>query len=611
MAAGVEEAAPPHSTFDTVLVLDFGSQTSHLILRRLRSLNVYAEMLPCTAKLKDLSWTPVGIVLSGGPASVYDEGAPHVDPAIFDLGVPILGICYGCQEIAWRVGAENVAPGEAREYGHADVTIRKVGDSSHVDRLFEGLGDIMHVYMSHFDKLIRLPEGFVPIASTQNSEFAGIAHQTKPIFGIQFHPELSHTPRGTELLKNFAVGICGAKQQWVMSDFIKHEIIRIRKLVGDKAQVIGAVSGGVDSTVAARLMQEAIGERFHAILVDNGVMRLNECQEVQETLQRHLGINLTIVDGADLFLGRLKGVPEPETKRKIIGGTFIDLFEAEAVRIEKAAENTPNAGKVEFFVQGTLYPDVIESLSFKGPSATIKTHHNVGGLPARMMNGQGLKLIEPLRELFKDEVREFGRQLGIHDDLVMRHPFPGPGIAIRIIGEVTPERVAIARKADHIFISMIKEAGIYNKMSQAYAGLDTSKGTCSKPYLLGRDYGPFRRQSSTYTSMKLTIGIVLAVGVMGDNRVYGIFPLEKMGQAMKINLIVSGYIIILRAVTTTDFMSAEPYEFDFGLIKQIARRIVNEVDGVSRVTYDITSKPPGMCMPAGQDLELLTRYRNH
>ncbi|EQK99488.1 GMP synthase [Ophiocordyceps sinensis CO18] len=539
MAPVNDDAAPPHSTFDTILVLDFGSQTSHLIIRRLRALNVYAEMLPCTTRLQDLTWSPVGIILSGGPSSVYDQGAPHVDPAVFDLGVPILGICYGCQELAWRADAENVAPGEAREYGHADVAVRKAGGSSHVDKLFEGLGDIMHVYMSHFDKLVHLPQGFVTVASTQNSEFAGIAHQSKPVFGIQFHPELSHTPRGTELLQNFAVAICGAKQHWVMSDFIKHEITRIRKLVGDKAQVIGAVSGGVDSTVAARLMQEAIGERFHAVLVDNGVMRLDECQQVQETLQKHLGINLTIVDGSKLFLDRLKGVTEPEKKRSIIGGTFIDLFEEEAIRIEKVAENTPHAGKVEWFLQGTLYPDVIESLSFKGPSATIKTHHNVGGLPARMMNG-GLKLIEPLRELFKDEVREFGRQLGIHDDLVMRHPFPGPGIAIRIIGEVTPERVAIARKADHIFISMIKEAGIYNQMSQAYAGLDTSR----------------------------------AVGVMGDQRVYG-------------------YIIILRAVTSTDFMSAEPYEFEFGLLKKIARRIVNEVDGVSRVTYDVTSKPPG------------------
>ncbi|KAI3538272.1 GMP synthase [Colletotrichum filicis] len=562
MASAIEaEAEAPHNMFDTILVLDFGSQTSHLILRRLRSLKVYAEMLPCTTKLADLPFKPKGIVLSGGPSSVYDQDSPHVDPAIFDLGVPILGICYGCQvmldpiyppcfrlhedafssytktpaELAWRINSKNVARGEAREYGHADVTILNSGNS-HTDRLFAGLGETMQAYMSHFDKLVALPEGFTVVASTANSEYAGIAHQTKPIYGVQFHPELEHTPRGSEILKNFAVDISGARPNWVMEDFIQKEIIRIRHLVGDKAQVIGAVSGGVDSTVAAKLMKEAIGDRFHAILVDNGVMRLNECEQVKETLEKHLGINLTVADGAELFLGRLKGVTEPEKKRKIIGATFIDLFEKEALRLEKEAENTENAGPITWFLQGTLYPDLIESLSFKGPSATIKSHHNTGGLPEKMK----LKLIEPLRELFKDEVREFGRQLGIHQDLVMRHPFPGPGIAIRIIGEVTPERVAIARAADNIFISMIKEAGIYNEMSQAYAAVDSNK----------------------------------AVGVQGDARVYG-------------------YIIILRAVKTLDFMSAEPYEFDFNLLKRISTRIINEVDGVARCTYDITSKPPG------------------
>ncbi|KAK7428343.1 GMP synthase (glutamine-hydrolyzing) [Neonectria magnoliae] len=526
------DAEAPHNNFDTILVLDFGSQTSHLILRRLRALSVYAEMLPCTTKLADLTWKPKGIILSGGPSSVYDEGSPHVDPTVFELGVPILGICYGCQELAWQINSANVARGEAREYGHADVTIHKV--DSHVDRLFAGLGETMHAYMSHFDKLVCLPEGFTVIAKTANSEFAGIAHQKKSIFGVQFHPELEHTPQGSELLRNFSVDICGAQPNWVMSDFIEQEITRIRHLVGDKAQVIGAVSGGVDSTVAAKLMKEAIGDRFHAILVDNGLMRLNECEQVKETLREHLRINLTVVDGAKLFLSRLKGVREPEKKRKVIGETFIDLFEQEAIRIENEAKDTPNAGKVSWFLQGTLYPDVIESLSFKGPSATIKTHHNVGGLPKRMMDGQGLRLLEPLRELFKDEVRALGRRLQIHDDLVMRHPSPGPGIGVRILGEVTVKRADIVRKADHIFLSMIREAGIYNEISQAFAGLDTNK----------------------------------AVGVMGDTRVYG-------------------YIIILRAVTTKDFMSAEPYEFPFALLKAMARRIVNEVDGVSRVTYDL------------------------
>ncbi|KAL2281914.1 hypothetical protein FJTKL_11352 [Diaporthe vaccinii] len=542
MASAVAAVKPPREIFDTILLLDFGSQTSHLILRCLRSLNVFCEVLPGPTKASEINWSPKGIIFSGGPASVKDEGAPHVDPAFFDLGVPILGICYGCQEIAWLSGAENVAPGENREYGHTDLTIYQPGSSDHINQLFKGLGDTMHVYMSHFDKLVGLPKDFVTIASSKNSEYAGIAHQTKPIYGIQFHPEVSHTPRGSEVLKNFAVDICKARQHWVMSDFIAHAISRIREQVGDKAQVIGAVSGGVDSTVVARLMREAIGDRFHAVLVDNGVMRLNESQDVKKTLQQHLGINLTVIDGSAIFLERLKGVSDPETKRKIIGNLFIELFEEEAIRIEKAAENTPNAGKVGFFVQGTLYPDVIESLSFRpgSNSATIKTHHNVGGLPARMMNGQGLKLIEPLRELFKDEVRGFGRQLGVPEELVMRHPFPGPGIAIRIIGDVTPERVEIVRKADNIFISMIKEAGIYNEIAQAYAGLDTNR----------------------------------AVGVMGDDRVYG-------------------YIVILRAVASVNFMTAEPYEFTFDFLKQAARRIVNEVVGVSRVTYDITSKPPG------------------
>jgi len=418
-------------------------------------------MLSCTTKVADLPFKPAGIILSGGPASVYDKDGPHVDPAIFDLGVPILGICYGCQEIAWRLNDQNVARGTTREYGETQLTIHKVGGDA--DRLFDGLGESLNVVMSHFDKLVRLPEGFVTIASTKGAEFAGIAHQSKPIFGVQLHPEISHTERGTDMLKNFAVNICKARADWQMENFTAKEVERIRKLVGPKAQVIGAVSGGVDSSVAARLMREAIGDRFHAILVDTGLMRHNECPEVKETLKEHLGINLTVVDGSDLFYSRLAGVTEPEAKRKIIGATFIDLFEKEALRIEKEAEHTDRAGKVEWFLQGTLYADLIESLSYKGPSATIKSHHNAGGLPARMQNGEAqLKLLEPLRELFKDEVRAFGRQLGIHEELIMRHPFPGPGIGVRILGEVTPERVEIVRKADHIFISAIREAGFYN-----------------------------------------------------------------------------------------------------------------------------------------------------
>ncbi|RYP07127.1 hypothetical protein DL765_009257 [Monosporascus sp. GIB2] len=523
------EAEEPHNNFDTILVLDFGSQTSHLILRRLRALGVFAELLPCTTKVTDLAWKPKGIVFSGGPSSVYDEGSPRKVS---------VSRTYGCQEIAWRIDSTSVARGEAREYGHADVNIVKV--NSHVDRLFAGLGDRIAAFMSHFDKLISLPTGFVVVAATQNSEYAGIAHEEKPIFGVQFHPELEHTPRGSELLRNFSVDICGAQPNWKMGDFVQLEIARIRDLVGDRALVLGACSGGVDSTVAATIMREAIGDRFKAILIDNGCMRFNECEEVKETLGKHLGINLTVVEAGELFLSRLAGVSDPEKKRKIIGSTFIDLFEKEAIRIEEEAENTPNSGKVEWFLQGTLYPDVIESLSFRGPSATIKTHHNVGGLPERMMNGQGLRLIEPLKLLFKDEVRALGQQLGIHESLVHRHPFPGPGIAIRILGDVTKERVEIARKADHIFITMIKEAGLYDQISQAFAGLDTSR----------------------------------SVGVFGDKRVWG-------------------YIVILRAVRTKDFMSAEVFNFDNSFLMNVSRTICNQVEGVSRVVYDLTSKPPG------------------
>lgn len=495
-------------------------------------------MLPCTQKLADLDFTPKGIILSGGPYSVYEEGSPHVDPAMFDLGVPILGICYGLQEIAWHNG-KNVVAGEHREYGSAQLSAKR--EEGRVDKLFAGLEDDFKVWMSHGDKLGALPPNFHTIGTSGNSPFAAIAHETKPIYGIQFHPEVTHTPRGADLLKNFAVGICGAGQNWTMAKFVDQEIARIRALVGEKGQVLGAVSGGVDSTVAAALMKAAIGDRFHAVLVDNGVMRLNECAQVKETLEGHFGINLTVVDAGDRFFAGLKGIhDDPEAKRKFIGNTFIEVFEEEAIKIEKAAENSPKAGKIEFFLQGTLYPDVIESISFKGPSATIKTHHNVGGLPERMMNGQGLKLIEPLRELFKDEVRELGRQLGIPHDLVMRHPFPGPGIAIRVLGEVTREQVEIARKADHIFISEIKAAGIYDKISQAYAALLPVK----------------------------------AVGVMGDNRVHQ-------------------QVIALRAVETTDFMTCTAYRFDWDFLERVMTRICNEVDGVCRVVYDITSKPPG------------------
>jgi GMP synthase (glutamine-hydrolysing) len=398
------------------------------------------------------------------------------------------------------------------------------------------LEDGFEVWASHGDKLSSMPEGFSTIATSTNAPYAGIAHETKNLYGIQFHPEVTHTPKGKQVIENFAVKICGAETNWTMGKFVEQEVKRIRALVGEKGQVIGAVSGGVDSTVAAKLLQEAIGDRFHAVFVDNGVMRLNEAKEVEETLTKGLGVNLTVVDASKLFLGRLTGVSDPETKRKIIGNTFIDIFEEKAKEIAKAQENTDRAGKIEWFLQGTLYPDVIESISFKGPSATIKTHHNVGGLPEKM----DLKLIEPLRELFKDEVRKLGTELGIPEDLVWRHPFPGPGIAIRIIGEVTPDRIRIAQEADKIWISEIKKAGFYREISQAYAAV------------LG----------------------VKSVAVVGDQRLHG-------------------EIIHLRAVQTTDFMTANVFTgAPMDWFAKVSDRIANEVTGVARVVYETTSKPP-------------------
>ncbi|KAF2719078.1 GMP synthase [Polychaeton citri CBS 116435] len=526
---------PPHTIFDTILVIDFGSQYTHLITRRLRELNIYSEMLPCDEKLEKLTWKPKGVILSGGPYSVYAEGAPHVNTTIFDWGVPILGICYGLQELAWHHG-KNVSAGEKREYGRATLAIQKhTGKEAHVDKLFEGLEQDMEVWMSHGDKLSKMPDGFVTVATSGNSPYAGIAHAEREYYGIQFHPEVTHTPRGTQMIKNFAAGICKAKQDWTMDVFVDKEIARIRGIVGENEQVIGAVSGGVDSTVAARLMHEAIGDRFHAVLVDNGVLRLNEAKQVKETLSEGLGVNLTVIDASERFLKLLDGVSDPERKRKIIGNTFIEIFQEEAKNIAKAAESTSRAGKVEWFLQGTLYPDVIESIAFRGPAQTIKTHHNVGGLPEKM----DLKLIEPLRELFKDEVRAMGTSLGIPEELVWRHPFPGPGIAIRIIGEVTPEKVKIVQQADKIFIEEIRAAGLYREISQAFAALVEGK----------------------------------AVGVVGDQRLHG-------------------YIIALRAVQTTDFMTADMYEFSPKFLSKVATRIGNEVPGVARVLYEITSKPP-------------------
>ncbi|KAF2103225.1 GMP synthase [Rhizodiscina lignyota] len=526
--------AAPKAAYDTVLILDFGSQYTQLIARKLRELQVYCEIHPYNHVPK-LEFTPIGVIFSGGPASVYDEDAPHVDASVFELGVPILGICYGLQEMAWHYDNKNVAAGDKKEYGSAILQVQRFKGQI-TDELFKDLDDSMKVWMSHGDKLAKLPSSFVTIATTSNSPFAGIAHSEKPFYGIQFHPEVTHTPSGVQLLRNFAVNICKAKPEWTMGSFKDIEVERIRNLVGPKGQVIGAVSGGVDSTVAAKLMHEAIGSRFHPVLVDNGLLRLDEASRVKERFTRMMGMDLTVVDASKRNLGRLAGVTDPEKKRKIIGNAFIEIFVETAKEIEADAARNPDAGEIEWLLQGTLYPDVIESVSFKGPSHTIKTHHNVGGLPEKMQ----LKLIEPLRELFKDEVRKLGLELGIDAELVGRHPFPGPGLGVRVMGGVTEEKLQIARHADNIFIREIRAAGIYNDISQAYAA----------------------------------VGEERAVGVMGDRRYYG-------------------RILYLRAVQTVDFMTATFYRFNWDFLDMVSTKIVNEVVGVSRVVYDTTSKPPG------------------
>ncbi|KAF8339712.1 GMP synthase [Cantharellus anzutake] len=528
-----------HDAYDTILILDFGSQYSHLITRRCRELNVYAELLACTQKIRDLKWKPKGIILSGSPYSVYDEDAPHVDPEIFHMGVPVLGICYGLQEISWNLGGKVTKP-DHREYGFAEVEVIE-GSNSSSNLLFNGLGKTMQVWMSHGDQLSQIPPEFEIIGKTNNAPFAAIAHNSKPIYGIQFHPEVTHSPRGKEVIARFVLDVAECKANWTMETFIGKEIARIREICGEKGQVIGAVSGGVDSSVAAKLMHEAIGDRFHAVLVDNGVLRENEAAEVKRMLSNDLGVNLTVVDASERFLAKLNDVEDPEKKRKIIGNTFIEVFQEEAARIEEEAERDlklsgGKKGRIEWLLQGTLYPDVIESVSFKGPSATIKTHHNVGGL----LDNMRLKLIEPLRELFKG-VCTSSRKTFVHSPhLVNRHPFPGPGLAIRILGPVTREQVRIAQKADTIYIEEIRKAGLYDQISQAFAVLLPVK----------------------------------AVGVMGDKRTY-----EQ--------------VIVLRAVQTEDFMTADWFSFPPDVLRRISSRITNEVEGVNRVTYDISSKPPG------------------
>lgn len=506
------------ASHELVLILDFGSQYTHLIARRLREAGVYCELQAHNLSIDKIkSLNPRGLILSGGPSSVYDSDSPHVAPGLFELGIPILGICYGLQEMAYSLGGK-VVSGLKREFGHA--TINASSDSP----LFSDLPESFSVWMSHGDKIESLPPGFISLAATSNTEHAAVAYPDKKLYGLQFHPEVTHSQHGAALLANFVAGVCGCSCDWSMADFLTEAKEAIRSRVGDGV-VVGAVSGGVDSTVAAVLMKEAIGDRFHAFMVDNGVLRKDESKEVLARLRGRCHVNLKLIDAAETFLNRLTGVTEPERKRKIIGTTFIECFEREA--------NVLNA---DFLLQGTLYPDVIESVSHKGPSATIKTHHNVGGLPSHMK----LELIEPLRMLFKDEVRQLGLELGIDRDSVFRHPFPGPGLAIRILGEVTFERLRALREADAIFLEELRANGLYYDIGQAFAVLLPVK----------------------------------AVGVMGDQRTY-----EE--------------VITLRAVKTTDYMTADWFDLPVSMLRKTSNRIVNEVAGINRVTYDITSKPPG------------------
>ncbi|WP_297371652.1 glutamine-hydrolyzing GMP synthase [Acidocella sp.] len=508
---------------EKILILDFGSQVTQLIARRVRESGVYCEILPYNAQLERIQgFGAKGIILSGGPASVADEGSPRAPQWVFEAGVPVMGICYGQMTMCVQLGGE-AKGAEIREFGAAYVDV--VAECALLDGMWE-VGAHEKVWMSHGDHISAPPPGFKTVAVSEGAPYALIADDERRFYGAMFHPEVVHTPHGAQLIRNFTHKVCGLSGTWTMAGFRQAEIAKIRVQVGT-GRVICGLSGGVDSSVAAALIHEAIGDQLTCIFVDHGLLRAGEAEEVVRVFRDQFNIPLIHRDASDLFLGELAGVTDPEAKRKIIGKLFIDVFDEEATKL----------GGAEFLAQGTLYPDVIESVSaIGGPSVTIKSHHNVGGLPAYMK----LKLVEPLRELFKDEVRALGRELGLPETIVGRHPFPGPGLAIRVLGEVTRERVAVLQKADAIYLEEIRAAGLYDAIWQAFAVLLPVK----------------------------------SVGVMGDGRTYD-------------------SVCALRAVTSTDGMTADVYPYDVGFLTRVAGRIVNEVRGINRVTYDITSKPPG------------------